>query len=342
MEDKYIFNGENSTLYFGDVLDVYNEWDTPTVIVSDGAYGVGSFDGDPSTVSGLSEWYEPHIKAWSELASAETTLWFWGTELGWATVHHDLIDAGWEYRGCNVWDKGKQHIAGNINTKTMRKFPQVTEVCVQYVWERLNLSDESKLIRDWFRDEWKRAGLTFQEANDACDVKDAASRKYFANDRQWYPPPDDKFKQLKEYANTHGEERGKPYFELPDEYKTSNMEGATPSAKFDLPVGITNVWTHPPLHNSERVQGEDGALHPNQKPKELMKNIITASSNQGDVIWEPFGGLCTASVASIEQRRKSFAAEMNETYAMVSIERMKLAEQHKNDPSQSKLDIFND
>lgn len=28
------------------------------------------------------EWYEPHIRAWSEHASPETTLWFWNTEEG--------------------------------------------------------------------------------------------------------------------------------------------------------------------------------------------------------------------------------------------------------------------
>lgn len=33
---------------------------------------------------------------------------------------------------CRIWDKGKRHVAGNANTKTLRKLPIVTEVCVQY------------------------------------------------------------------------------------------------------------------------------------------------------------------------------------------------------------------
>ncbi len=342
MANEQFIDHRNSSLYHGDVINAYSEWETPTVIVSDGAYGVGSFDGDPKNVGGLSDWYKNHIDAWSNAASAETTLWFWGTELGWATVHNELVDAGWEYRGCNIWNKGTQHIAGNINTKTMRKFPQVTEVCVQYVWERIELSNESKLVRDWFRDEWKRAGLTFQEANEACDVVDAASRKYFASDEQWYPPPDERFKKLKSYANEHGKEEGKPYFKLPEQYSGSNIGRATPSAKFDLPVGVTNVWDEPPLHHSERLQGEDGALHPNQKPKSLMRKIITSSSDEGDVVWEPFGGLCTASVVAVEEGRKAYTAEMNEQYASVSSERLKTASKRINGPSQSKLDVFNE
>ncbi len=31
------------------------------------------------------------------------------------------------------WDKDLSHIAGNANSQTLRKFPVVTEVCVQYV-----------------------------------------------------------------------------------------------------------------------------------------------------------------------------------------------------------------
>ncbi len=44
-----------------------------------------------------------------------------------------LANNGWQYRCTNIWDKGIGHIAGNVNSKTIRQFPIVTEVCVQYV-----------------------------------------------------------------------------------------------------------------------------------------------------------------------------------------------------------------
>src|SRR6266478_5760109 len=53
--------------------------------------------------------------------------------VGWATVLPLLVKHGWEYRCCNLWDKGMSHVAGNANTQTLRKFPVVTEVCVHYV-----------------------------------------------------------------------------------------------------------------------------------------------------------------------------------------------------------------
>jgi len=103
------------TLCFGDSLNHYSKWAIPTVIVSDGAYGILGFEGDTSDHLDMPHWYEPHIKVWSERANAQTTLWFWNSEIGWATVHPVLQKYGWRYVNANVWNKGKAHIAGNVN-----------------------------------------------------------------------------------------------------------------------------------------------------------------------------------------------------------------------------------
>src|SRR5690606_1700911 len=58
-------------------------------------------------------------------AQPATTLWFWNTEIGWATVHPLLAEQGWEYVQTIVWDKGIAHIAGNVNGDTIRQFPVV-------------------------------------------------------------------------------------------------------------------------------------------------------------------------------------------------------------------------
>jgi hypothetical protein len=52
-------------LYAGDALDAYEAWPAPAAIISDGAYGVGGFPGDPRTPEGLADWYAPHLDAWS-------------------------------------------------------------------------------------------------------------------------------------------------------------------------------------------------------------------------------------------------------------------------------------
>ena len=39
------------------------------LIVSDGAYGIGGFPGDPADARRLADWYAPHLAAWDRLAA---------------------------------------------------------------------------------------------------------------------------------------------------------------------------------------------------------------------------------------------------------------------------------
>jgi len=97
-------------LFNGDAKDFYGEWKRPTVIICDGPYGISGYPGDLHTVEGLAEWYEEHIIKWNTHVTPKTTLWFWNTELGWATVHPVLVKHGWEFKSCNIWDKGMSHV----------------------------------------------------------------------------------------------------------------------------------------------------------------------------------------------------------------------------------------
>lgn len=127
MANDYI-NGLAS-IHHGNVSEVYGEWPSPDLIVSDGAYGVRGFRGDTADTDGLVEWYKPHLLEWSKRAKPSTSLWFWNMEVGWATVHPQLLATGWEYVQLAVWDKGLAHIAGNVDGNTIRQLPVVTEVC---------------------------------------------------------------------------------------------------------------------------------------------------------------------------------------------------------------------
>ena len=181
-------------IFDSDSLEIYEKWDPPVVIVSDGPYGLGGFPGDLPTADGLAEWYEPHVEKWSSISTAQTSLWFWNTELGWATVHPLLERSGWEYRACSIWDKGMAHVAGNSNTQSLRKLPIVTEVCVHYVKKASFQTDGRALsLREWLRHEWLRTDLPLSMTNEAAGVKNAATRKYFTKDHLWYFPPPDAF-----------------------------------------------------------------------------------------------------------------------------------------------------
>jgi site-specific DNA-methyltransferase (adenine-specific) len=179
-----------SNLFFfhrGNSLDAYARWPRPKTIVSDGAYGVRGFEGDTVGVDGLAEWYRPHLREWDRAALPSTTLWFWNTEIGWATVHPVIQSYGWKYVQTVVWDKGIGHIAGNVNGKTIRQYPVVSEICVLYQRNVTLNTDGGPLgVQNWLRHEWQRSGLHFSKANEACGVKSAATRKYLTKDWLWY------------------------------------------------------------------------------------------------------------------------------------------------------------
>lgn len=306
----------------GDSLNFYETWEPPTVIVSDGGYGVLGFEGDTSDHLGLPEWYEPHVAEWARYATPETTLWFWNSEIGWAAVHPILEKYGWRYVNANIWNKGKGHIAGNINTKKIRRFPVVSEVCVQYVFEA---RVKGLRLKEWLLQEWKRTGLPIRKANEACGVKDAAVRKYLDQGHLWYYPPPEMFERLQTYANEHGDPEGRPYLTLDGHRPATAEDWSHMRSKFTCPHGVTNIWERPALRNNERfkLNGMSGrAIHLNQKPLDLTSMIIEATSDEGDVVWEPFGGLFTACVAARRLRRRGYGAEIDQTYFYFAVQRV--------------------
>jgi site-specific DNA-methyltransferase (adenine-specific) len=288
---------------------------------------------------GLPEWYRPHIDAWSCSAHPSTTLWFWNTEIGWASVHPLLDAAGWDYVQTITWDKGISHVAGNVNGQTIRRFPVVSEVCVLY--QRRFAADTpggSMSAQRWLRHEWQRAGIPLYLANGACGVRNAATRKYLTQDWLWYWPPGEMVERLAEYANLHGRETGWPYFSLDGNGPVIAKEWDGLRYIWNHTHGLTNVWSRAPLHDRERLKGTlrraaprvykpttGSSAHLNQKPLEFMERLVRAVTRPDDAVWEPFGGLASASVAAVALGRRAFVAELDPYFADLSAERLALA-----------------
>lgn len=326
-------------LYVGDALEAYGHWPTPATIISDGAYGVRGFHGDTTGPDGLAQWYLQHVKEWTKAAGPATTLWFWNTEVGWATVHPLFVAHGWDYVQAVTWDKGLAHIAGNVNGKTIRRFPVVTEVCVLYQ-RRFEVPgpDGPRPVQQWLRHEWQRSGLPLYKANEACGVRNAATRKYLTQDWLWYWPPGLMMERLAAYANDNGVESGWPYFSIDGKVGVTAKEWDSLRYHWNHTHGITNVWSRAPLHDSERLKGtmrraaprvyrptRASAAHLNQKPLEFMERIIYAATEPDDIVWEPFAGLASASVAAVALGRRPYAAEIDHHFAQLADERLRLA-----------------
>jgi len=313
-----------ATLYKGSSLEAYESWLPPDCIISDGPYGLGKFPGEPKTPEGLGEWYAAHAAAWYRFAKHGTTLWFWNTELGWAKVHPVLELHGWEYQELVIWDKGLAHVAGNVNSKTIRGLPVVTEVAARYT-KRLMLDDaEGRQLsaKEWLRNEWLRSGLPLYQANLATNTANAATRKYLTQCHLWYFPPGEAVVAMARWCEKYGRRTSRPYFSIDGKRPITAREWEELRAPWNHKHGITNVWSSPPVHNGERFKIGSAYLHANQKPLALMRRQIELSTRPGQVIWEPFGGLCSASVAAVELGRLAYAAEVNPDYAVAAAARL--------------------
>jgi hypothetical protein len=307
-----------ASLYNRDAVEVYESWLPPTVIIADGPYGLGKFPGEPHSPDDLAEWYAPHAAAWAKRATPYTTLWFWNSEIGWAKAHPALEMHGWHYEETVVWDKGVAHIAGNVNSRTIRGMPVVTELAVRYTRKvTLQAADGQSLsMKEWLRSEWQRSGLPMSQSNKACGVANAATRKYLTQCHLWYFPPGEAVVAMAKWCTAHGAKTDRPYFSIDGTNPPSSDVWDRLRAKWLHVHGLTNVWQEPPVHGAERVKDPHGSgyLHANQKPLTLMERQIIASSDVGDVVWEPFGGLMSATVAAIKNTRRAFAAEINKTF----------------------------
>ncbi|MBI9072481.1 MAG: site-specific DNA-methyltransferase [Melioribacteraceae bacterium] len=85
----------------------------------------------------------------------------------------------------------------------------------------------------------------------------------------------------------------------------------------------SNIWTDISIPFWSMPENTE---HPTQKPEKLLAKIIIASSNKGDVIFDPFLGSGTTSVTAKKLRRNYVGIELDETFACLAEKRLELAE----------------
>ncbi len=100
----------------------------------------------------------------------------------------------------------------------------------------------------------------------------------------------------------------------------------------------------PAVYNSKKVPGnvwhisrvryrmDEYENHPTQKPIALLDRIIKASSNEGDLVLDPFSGTFTTSYVAKQLKRRSIGIEINEEYVKIGLRRLQLATEFNGEP----------
>lgn len=89
---------------------------------------------------------------------------------------------------------------------------------------------------------------------------------------------------------------------------TPNPLGAKPKDVIEIPTTCNGM--------GEKTQ------HPTQKPEELLRKLILASSKPGDIILDPFSGSGTTLVTAEQLGRKWIGCDMNEEYNSWALNRI--------------------
>jgi site-specific DNA-methyltransferase (adenine-specific) len=84
---------------------------------------------------------------------------------------------------------------------------------------------------------------------------------------------------------------------------------------------MKSVWAFAAPNGDEKNFGK----HPTQKPVALLERIILASTNEGDLILDPFAGSSTTGVAAIKLRRRFVGCELEPEYLALSAKRLERA-----------------
>lgn len=174
-----------------------------------------------------------------------------------------------------------------------------------------------KPLIDYFSDARKDLGVSSKEIY-AATGKHMASHWFSAS--QWQLPNEQDYLKLQTLFERIAKEKHKrnelsdPHHQLVAEYKTLSRQYLELSQEFKALrrqffvtalVPYTDVWTYKP------VQFYPGK-HPCEKPAEMMRDIIAASSRPGDVVADFFMGSGSTIKESIKLGRRALGVELEE------------------------------
>ncbi|RIY31122.1 adenine-specific DNA-methyltransferase [Psittacicella hinzii] len=99
--------------------------------------------------------------------------------------------------------------------------------------------------------------------------------------------------------------------EVPTPYKSTKVLG--------------NTWYFPRV----RYRMPEYESHPSQKPEALLERIIKASTNEGDLVLDPFAGTFSTSAVAQKLGRRSISIEFQEEYVKIGLRRLGILQEYK-------------
>ncbi len=220
------------------------------------------------------------------------TLYCFGYFRTLALIVPHLEPMGLELRQQIVIDKGMRSVSGRA-TKKYKMFPNVTESILFII------KDNKKFVKPFLKSRQQELGLTARQINEALGVKSNGGGMwsiYTGKNVCEQFPTEALWQKLGEVLHFDC-----PYVEV--------------SQTFNPQMGFTDVWTDIDFYEETRY-------HPTQKPQKLLRRLIAASSNEGDLVLDPFSGAGSTQVACRDMGRHYIGIEIDADYHAAALGRL--------------------
>ncbi len=238
------------------------------------------------------EWSLKWIKEISRILRYGGTFYLFGYFRTLALLVPYFEELGLELRQQILIDKGMRSISGRA-TKNYKLFPNTTESILFII------KDNKKMIKPFLKDKQEKLGLKSKEINDLLGVKSNGGGMwsiYTGKNVCEQFPTQELWLKLQEILK----------FDL--SYDSI-------SQTFNAQMGLTDIWRDINFYDEKRV-------HSTQKPIKLIKRLIMASSNEGDIVLDPFGGSGSTALSSILLNRIYILIEKDYEYYKTILNRI--------------------
>lgn len=101
----------------------------------------------------------------------------------------------------------------------------------------------------------------------------------------------------------------------------------TPPKPYNILKIPSNVWHF----NRVRYKMAEYENHPTQKPESLLKRVILTSSNEGDIVLDPFAGSFTTCKVALDLGRKTIGMDNNEEFFKMGLRRCNIAQNYNDE-----------
>lgn len=284
----------------GDCLEVIPEYPDNhfDLIIADPPYNINKADWD--NIPDYPNWCMHWIKECQRVLKDNGSMYIFHSEMPTIARLMNRIEDNTNliFRSMITWEKyqgNKQYFGRNVimgvNADAKRNYYPMSEYILFYTFidftgsEMLSDTISSKNpIAKYLRDEIIRSGVSQSDIRQLFLSCNGNGTGALTNWLKGYNCPLKwQYERIRDYLNSNGNEYLKQEYEyLKQEYEDLRQEYESYRYTFNChETDITRTWLYPP----EKKEG-----HATPKPVELIKNIILHSSNEGDLILDPFCG----------------------------------------------------